>query len=100
MSQSVNEINNVSSSLASLARNSLNQKRVTITTTSQQEEETAMLKKRFSSPTLDIKKKLTAESLRVLSNIQMDKRSLNSQFDLLFNDMSTLKAAGNANSEF
>ncbi len=47
------------------------------------------LKKSFSSPALDVNKRLSADTIRVLSDIEINKLS----FDLLFNDISTLKAS-------
>jgi hypothetical protein len=47
------------------------------------------LKKSFSSPALDVNKRLSSETIRVLSDIEINKLS----FDLLFNDISTLKAS-------
>jgi hypothetical protein len=38
-------------------------------------------------------KQLTAETLRILSKINLENLSFNSQFDLLFNDLSMLKAS-------
>ena len=47
------------------------------------------MKKSFSSPALDVNRRLTSDTIRVLSDIEINKLS----FDLLFNDISTLKAS-------
>lgn len=55
--------------------------------------ETANLLKNSLSNANMSNKPLTAETLKILSSISIENLSLNSQFDLLFNDLSMLKAS-------